>query len=206
MPARRRRPGLFPRRRPLRRPLMQGRPAVPPVVQQALRRAHQHMASGEYDAAIAIYKRLAAEAYKRGRVRPGAQMELESARVQLISKQFDAAKESVLHALEMLLSRNIVPGVIMPVVDRICGALQAGGEEQAADIFRANINQLLSTYGFSPEDLRQPMISTGTQVQDRKKLPELCPSCFAPVHADEVVWTEPGRTQCTYCGRPISVE
>jgi hypothetical protein len=164
------------------------------------------MASGEYNAAITIYQRLATEAYNRGRIRPGAQMELETARVLLKSNQLGAAKDSALHALEMLLSRNIVPGVIMSVFDRIYEALIAGGEDQAAEIFRSDIDTLLSSHGVSPDDISQHVMVTGRQVNEKIQLPELCPSCFAPVHADEVVWTEPGRTQCIYCGRPINVE
>ena len=115
MPVRRGRAGLLPKRRPFRRPLMRGRPAVPHVGRQALIKAHRHRVVGDYDAAIAIYQRLATEAYDRGRIRPGAQMELESARVQLKINQLHAAKDSALHALEMLVNRNVVPGVIMPV-------------------------------------------------------------------------------------------
>jgi hypothetical protein len=119
MPRRRLIAGRIPRHQPFRR-LAQQQVAVPPNVQQALQRAHQHLRAGEYDASLAIYQRLAEEAYKRGRVRPGLHM----------------------------------VGPVIPY----------------------------------------------------HKLPEICHACFAPVHADEVEWTSPDRAECTYCGRPISVD
>jgi hypothetical protein len=185
--------------------LLGGQPAVPPIVQQALRKAHQHTVSGEYDDAIRIYRRLAAEAYNRGRVRPGVQMELEATRVQLAARQFEAAVNSALHALKELLNRNIVPAAILPVIEKICVALIAGGEKQAAEDFRANVDKLLTSHGLSLDALKKPATSSDTPAGEREKLPEVCPSCFAPLHADEMTWTEPGRTQCTYCGRPINV-
>lgn len=203
---RRRRSGLFPGRRPQRQSFRQGRRSVPPVIKQALRKAHQHMVSGEYETAVTIYQRLSSEAYKRGRARSGAKMEFETARVRLMMNEVDAAKNSVLHAVEMLINGNAVPSIIMPVVNRVYEALKAGGEEDAAEIFRGNIDRLLSSHGFSPDNFRRPIVVAGNEILDNKNLPELCPSCSAPIHTDEVIWVKPGRTQCTYCGRPIIAE
>ena len=186
--------GSGPRRIPL---------AAPPVVRQALIRADRARIEGAYDEAARIYKRLADEAYVRGRPRPGIQMDLEAARAWLQEQGFDRAQASVIRALKTAVNGGALPPGVAAMINRVADAMAALGSDDQVVEFRRQVDSTLIEHGLAAGDLSAspppPRAEVGGQ------LPAHCPSCYAPVHSDEVEWAEPGRAQCGYCGTVMLV-
>ena len=142
--------------------------------------------------------RLADEAYARGRIRPGVQMDIEATRACLAAEDFDRAQARALHALEYLLAAGKLPHWARPAVERIAAAMQAQGAEDAVHTFRRRVEALLEVYGHSWDDLAA--VPAGDLRSQGGRLPAQCPSCYAPLRSDEVEWVEDDRATCTYCG------
>ncbi len=195
------------RRRPfrLRRPGAGRGPrqqAVPPMVRHALGHAQRALQEGLPDKAASIYVRLADEAYARGRIRPGVQMDIEATRAYLAAEEFDRAQARALHALKYLMAAGKLPHRVKPAVARIAAAMAARGAEDAAHAFRQRVEALLEAYGHSWDESADVPVSDprsrGGRLRGR--LPAQCPSCTAPLRSDEVEWVEDDRAMCIYCG------
>lgn len=194
----RRRPGA---RRRLRPGLTPGRPRVPPVVRQALMRAHRAMGEGAYGEAARIYGRLADEAKKRGRIKPGVQMDLEATRAHLADQDYAGAQARALHALRWLLEAGHLPARVRVVVAQVTESMHAQGAEEAAGAFEARVRDLLAEFGHRWADVPEVVdAASGVSPDEGRRLPPNCPACYAPLRPDEVEWAAPGRAQCTYCG------
>ena len=200
----RRRPGLWGRRRPGRRlPGTRRRATVPPQVRLALQRARRMVESGRSDEAAAIYERLADRAYEDDRLRAAVQMDLEATRAWLQAAQLVGAQKRALHALDALLDRGRMPQLVMPVVERIAHAIEAQGSPEDAADFRAQVDARLKAHEAILEDGEGVAGRPGSH---RGRLPEQCPTCYAPLRSDEVEWLEPDRAQCAYCGAVVLTE
>jgi len=182
-------------------------PAVPPMVRHALEHARRAMQEGAPDKAAGIYVRLADEAYARGRIRPGVQMDIEATRAFLAAEKFDRARARALHALEYLLAAGKLPYRARPAVERVAAAITAQGDEDSARAFRQRVEALLEAYGHSWNELTDVPVdgprSRGGRARGR--LPAQCPACAAPLRSDEVEWVEDDRAMCTYCGSMVLV-
>lgn len=192
----------FPRRTrgPLHRP---ARPGVPGVVHQALMRANRAMATGAHADAARIYGRLADEAKRRGRLRPGVAMDLEAVRAHLAAGDYDGAQHRATHALIWLLDAHKLPWQICNAVDRIATAMERAGAVGEAGAFRARVVGILETHGYRWEDL---LAGPPAGTRPTGRLPAACPACAAPLRSDELEWLEPDRVQCTYCGSVVLAE
>ena len=168
----------------------------------ALVHAQRAMQEGTPDKAAGIYVRLADEAYARGRIRPGVQMDIEATRAYLAAEELDRAQARALHALEYLLAAGKLPHRAKPAVERVIAAMAAQGAEDAAHAFRQRAEALLEKYGHSWDKLTDVPVgdprSRGGQL--RGTLPAQCPSCHAPLRSDEVEWVGDDRATCAYCG------
>ncbi|MGC9349045.1 MAG: hypothetical protein ACP5JG_12950 [Anaerolineae bacterium] len=196
---------VFRRRRFPRRPrrALQN-PEVPFAVRRALVRAERARQDGDYVGAAQIYEKLAQEAYAEERLRPGAQMDLEATRAYIEAGDYGQAQGRALHALEAFLDQQRMPRVVMPLVARISDAMISHGTREQAEAFRAKVDDLLAAHGFTVDDLSSPPAPRSSE--HRGRLPNQCPSCYAPLHPDEVAWLEPDRAQCTYCGSVVLTE
>lgn len=199
-----RRPRRARRRWPGRRRSLAGRrTAVPPQVRRALQRAQRMLDTGRCAEAAAIYERLADRAYAGERLRAGVQMDLEATRAWLRAERLEAAQVRALHALDALLARDRLPGLVMPIVERIADAMEAKGNPEAASDFREQVNARLEAHETS---LGDALGAPGRVSGHRGRLPDQCPSCYAPLRTDEVEWLEPDRAQCSYCGNVVLTE
>jgi hypothetical protein len=131
-------------------------------------------------------------------------MDLEATRAYLEAGDYAQARERALRALEAFLDQQRMPRVVMPLVVRISDAMVSYGAREEAEGFRAEVDDLLAAHGFTTDDLSSP--ATAGSVEHRGRLPGQCPSCYAPLHTDEVTWLEPDRAQCTYCGSVVLTE
>ncbi len=200
----RRRPRRPGRRWPGRRPPLAGRRmSVPPQVRHALQRASRMLNDGRCAEAAAIYERLADRAYAGERLRAGVQMDLEATRAWLRAEQLETAQARALHALDALLARGRLPGLVMPIVARIADAMEAQGDAEAAAKFRQQVDIRLEAHETRPDGV---MGEPGRHSGHRGRLPDQCPSCYAPLRTDEVKWLEPDRAQCLYCGNVVLTE
>lgn len=186
-------------RRPGYRPRTSAPRRVPPVVRQALMRAARAQERGDFVQVARIYQRLADEAFARGLVRPGAHMELEAARAWLLGRKPLEARERALHVLELTLEAGHPPHAVLRVLTQIGVALSAQGAMHEAEALNEQVDRMLSAHRFSREQLEGEVRST----QEMGQLPARCPSCYAPLRTDEVVWIEPGRAECPYCGTVV---
>lgn len=200
----RRRPRRPRRRWPGRRPaVVGGRAGVPPAIRHALQRARRLLDAGREVEAAAIYERLASRAYDRNRLRPGVQMDLEAARAWLRAERLDAAQARALHALDALLDRDRLPGLVVPIAARIADAMEAQGDPDAAAAFREQVEARLAAHEISLDETGG---ASGHASERRGRLPDQCPSCYAPLRTDEVTWLESDRAQCSYCGSVVLTE
>jgi hypothetical protein len=153
--------------------------------------------------AATIYERLADRAYAGDRLRAGVQMDLEATRAWLRAERLASAQTRVLHALDALLARGHLPDVVVPVVARIERVMTERGEIEAAADFRDTVRKRLENHEASFDDL---MDGSDRQTRRRGRLPDQCPSCYAPLRMDEVTWLESDRAQCSYCGSVVLTE
>ncbi|MBN1260685.1 MAG: hypothetical protein JXB35_08395 [Anaerolineae bacterium] len=190
-------------RRPFRplRPRIPGpgvRPAVPPIVRQALSRAQHLLQAGRFLEAAAIYNRLASEAYQRNRHRAGVQMDVETARAFLNGGDLAQAQARVRRAVRYIHELNLPAVPVFPLLEQICRQLESQGDVARAQAFREEILGLL------PE--RPAPVSERAHTPQRKKLPGSCPACYAPLHPDELEWVADDRVSCPFCGTIVVPE
>jgi len=192
-------------RRPLRtrQPRPRSRPPVPPIVRRALAQAQRLKATGDLRGAASIYDRLAQQAYQRGRIHPGARMDLEAARAYLEAGDFDALVQRATRAIRALLERGAQLETVLSPVQQIIRALEAQGHLEDAQRFRAEVNALLQESGVPEVNFDGPPQASQPR---RGKLPTQCPACNAPLWPDELVWLEPDRVSCAYCGSVVLTE
>ena len=136
-------------------------------------------------------------------MRAGVQMDLEATRAWLRAENFRAAQGRALHALDALLDRGQLPRVVMPIVERIASAVEAQGRSEEAAEFRAQVDARLEAH---QADLDTIGNGSGRSERRRGRLPDQCPSCYAPLRSDEVEWLESDRVQCSYCGNVVLTE
>jgi hypothetical protein len=179
-------------RRSVRRSRRQGRLiGAHHSVLRALRRAHAHMAAGEYGQAFPILKRLADGAAERGMPVRAANLAMQAARARLEMGSAGDAVALARTAIQLLRSsghedqaRRLVPRMVEALRER-------GYHDEAVDL-QAETAALLGG----------DLAPTG---QPRGALPLRCPSCNGPVRGDEVVWIDDRSAECPYCGSMIPV-
>ncbi|MFP4345659.1 MAG: hypothetical protein ACLFU8_13275 [Anaerolineales bacterium] len=176
-----------------RRPLgSRGGRRLPPVVRRALVNAQRLLDLGQHAQAAAVYDRLATEAYARGRVRAGVQMDLEAGRAYLRADLVDQAQARARRAVERSGELGHA-GLVRSLVEGIVRRLEARGDSTAAQSFRAEMEARWETESPPP---------TAAQARTAR-LPAHCPACRAPLRLDEVEWSAEDRATCPFCGSVV---
>lgn len=165
---------------------------------QMLRRAHNLMDSGQYAQAYPLLRRLGDVAVQREMPVRAAHLYLRAAHARLEMGGPEDAFDLARRAIRLLLEAGQTAR-LHGLVPRIAEAFQGNGYEAQAVALRAEARSLLAGEA-GPAPARR-----GGQ------LPARCPSCNAPVRADEVTWAGGagrGRSvaECAYCGTVLPVE
>lgn len=170
---------------------------VLPAVRRALDNARRAQQAGDWVGAATIYEHLAEEAYLRGRIRAGVQMDMEAARAYLEAQNYPLVQERLVRALRSLLTQELPVQPVLPLIEWVGDTLESGGAAAAAQTLLAAVEAELHIYGLS--------LATATPVRPppHRALPAQCPACTAPLHPAEVTWLESGRAQCAYCGAMV---
>jgi hypothetical protein len=164
-----------------------------------LRRANRMMDTGQFAQAYPLLRRLADVATERGMRVRAAHLYLRAARARLemggVEDAFDLARRTIrlmVDAGQAGRLRGLLPGMI--------DAFEQKGYHDQAVALRAEARSLLGA------EAGQPPAPSAV------KLPARCPSCNAPVRADEVTWVgeQAGRghpvAECAYCGTILQAE
>jgi hypothetical protein len=164
-----------------------------------LRRAHQLMEKGQYAQAYPLLRRMGDVAEGRGMPVRAAHLYLRAAHARLEMGGPEDAYELARRAIRLLLDAGEV-GRLRGLVPRMVEAFERNGHPQQAVALRAEARMLLAGEGGAAPP------------PYRGELPARCPSCHAPVRADEVTWTRgSGRggrpvAECAYCGTALRPE
>lgn len=166
-----------------------------PFVRRALMNAQRLLDLGQYARAASVYYRLATEAYARGRVRAGVQMDLEAGRAYLRADLLEQAQERARQAAEraQALGRGVV---VRPLVEGIVRQLEAHGNATAAQRLREELEAWVGA----------PSSESAVREERRASLPGQCPACRAPLRSDEVEWSGEDRVTCPFCGSVVVAE
>lgn len=163
---------------------------------QMLRRAHQLMDTGQYAQAYPLLRRLGDVAVERDMPVRAAHLYLRAAHARLEMGGAEDAFDLARRAIRLLLDAGQVAR-LHGLVPRMVEAFERHGYPAEAVALRAEARSLLA----GTDRVAPPRV--------RGQLPARCPSCNAPVHADEVTWTRDaggrGRpaAECAYCGTAL---
>jgi len=175
---------FFGPRRPFRRFLI---PDIPP----ALNRAHELMATGNYQAAAQTFEQLARGAEARGGPR-AAQIYLQAGRAYILANQVELGMKHLKHGLGQLASHGQ------------WSVLQRTGDRAVAELNQLNLtSQAQEISSFLKTILPAQKESPHSIPAKRPVLPTHCPGCGGPLRPDEVEWLDEVTAECGYCGSPI---
>jgi hypothetical protein len=164
-----------------------------------LRRAHQLMERGQYAQAYPLLRRLGDVAVQRDMPVRAAHLYLQAAHARIEMGGPEDAFDLARRAIRLLLQAGQAAR-LRGLVPRIAEAFQRSGYEGQAVALRAEARSLLAG------DVEE------APVRGAGELPARCPSCGAPVRADEVTWTRAGArrgrplAECAYCGTVLQAE
>jgi endogenous inhibitor of DNA gyrase (YacG/DUF329 family) len=178
-------------RRPFVRPLRRAlRPTIPP----ALMRANELLASGNYPAAAEAYEQLARGAQTRG-LPHDAQLFLQAGRCHILAGQVPAGMADLKQGLTLLAGRGNWMR-LQNAGQRAANELRSRGLTAEAAEIEALVAQTLPA-GF---------VAAAAGAVRSRILPTNCPACGAPLHADEVEWSDEVTAECPYCGAAVRAE
>jgi hypothetical protein len=172
-------------RRYIRKTLSQN---VPPVLQEA----NFAFDKGEYGRAAELYEDIARTADARGGPRAPL-FHLQAGRARVYAGQSKLGFPSLKRGLELFAERGQMHK-LHQAGNRVVNELKARGLQAEA----AELDAWLVNYS-SSGSMTEPRYSLARG----PALPTHCPSCGAPVRADEVEWLNEGTAECAYCGSPI---
>jgi hypothetical protein len=198
-PRSRRRALVYPRRRPL----MPGGPSrplpLPPRVRQALSRANQLMAEGQFVEAAVIFERLSGQVERRGMPVRAGDLILQASRARFRSGDVETAVEQVIGALRLFV-RGGREERVPPVLSRATSVLRNEGHVAQADRLEREAAAMLGEVDSSLEEAGRRV----PQVTDRRgTLPPVCKGCGASLVPDEVEWHDARTAECLYCGTVV---
>lgn len=177
-------------RRFLRGGLQQGRPQVPP----ALQNAHRLMDAGQYGEASLVFHDLAKKAEDRFPERAPF-LYFEAGRAAILNGE---NKKGVTHFRSglTLLGTQQRYHRLRKAGARIVDELRERGLNAEAD----EVESVLRNNDQAPAG------EEASVTQKRAILPTHCPSCGAAVRPDEVDWLDELTAECDYCGSPVRAE
>jgi hypothetical protein len=178
-------------RRPFVRPLRRAlRPTIPP----ALMRANELLASGNYLAAAEAYEQLARGAQTRG-LPHDAQLFLQAGRCRILSGQVPAGMADLKQGLTLLAGRGNW--------ERLRNAGQRAANELRSRGLTAEAAEIEA---FLAQTLPSGFVAGAASPARSRILPTNCLACGAPLHADEVEWSDDITAECPYCGAAVRAE
>ena len=160
-------------------------PNIPPILQEA----NMAFEKGEYGRAAEKYEKLANVADARGLPR-AAILLLQAGRARVYAGQGALAVPSLRRGLELLAERRQFPRLQRVGTWAVAALNERGFEDEATNIEILLGTLLPDTYPPEPQ-------------AKRPKLPAHCPSCSAPLRADDVEWQDDVTAECGYCGSPV---
>lgn len=177
-------------RRLLRGGLQQGRPAVPP----ALQNAHRLMDAGQFGEASLAFYDLAKKAEERFPERAPF-LYFEAGRAAILNND---NKKGVTHFRSgiTLLATQQRYHRLRKAGARIVDELRERGLTAEA----AEVESVLRNNEQASAEKEAPAS------QKRAILPTHCPSCGAAMRPDEVEWLDDLTAECDYCGSPVRAE
>ncbi|MBN8657392.1 MAG: hypothetical protein J0M11_16800 [Anaerolineae bacterium] len=177
-------------RRLLRGGLQQGRPAVPPVLQNA----HRLMDAGQFGEASLAFYDLAKKAEERFPERAPF-LYFEAGRAATLNND---NKKGVTHFRSgiTLLATQQRYHRLRKAGARIVDELRERGLTAEA----AEVESVLRNNDQVAAEKEAPAS------QKRAILPTHCPSCGAAMRPDEVEWLDDLTAECDYCGSPVRAE
>jgi len=180
-------------RRGFRRNAMKGgmQPNVPPL----LRKAHELMASGNYEAAAEAFEQVAQKAQARNHPR-APQLFLQAGRAYILAGQKPKGFGLVKNALELLKNNPVRLFRLGNVVVR---ELDEHGMKAESQEIAAWLKTIPPAGGGTAK-------MSALEPTKKPVLPVRCPNCGAAVRADEVDWVDNSTAECTYCGSPLRAE
>jgi hypothetical protein len=170
-----------------------GRPfrRFPADIPPALQRANELLAQGDFPAAAVAFERLARAAEGRGGPR-AAWLYLQAGRARLLNSQPDQGVTLIQQGLEVFARRG-EPALLWRAGRGIVDELQKRGlADEAGGIEKYLRTKLPDGFSPAPGSTEKP-----------PPLPSNCPGCGAPLHPDEVSWTDPSTAECPYCGSVV---
>lgn len=172
-------------------------PPLPPIARQALVRANDLMASGQFAEAAVIFDRLSAEAQQRGMLIRAADLALQASRAYFAANVVEAALERAEQALRLFAAGGR-PGRIPVVLPRMTAVLRQRGYDTQAERLEQEAARVFSEVGIAFDEAMRgiPQPVTGP----RGTLPARCEGCGAPLIPDEVEWHDAHTAECPYCG------
>jgi hypothetical protein len=183
---------MFRRRRSVRPSSNSLTPNIPP----ALRRANQLIASKDYTEAAQAFEGLARIAIARDGPRAPLML-LQAGRMRILAGQVPLGMTYLQRGLELFAARGQWQR-FHNSAQRLAAELSEHGLTGQADQIVAILNSNLPA-GF----VARP--GAGLEKLDRI-LPANCPGCGAPLHADEVIWSDEITAECPYCGNAVRSE
>lgn len=168
-----------------------------PAALRALRRVHRQIESGQYAQAYPTLKRLADDAAQQGKPVQAATLYAWAARAR-IEMAAPGAHHAAWDAVELgqrtlhLLSKAGRIARAQMLLVQVLQVLERKSYYEQAVELRAQGTALLGARGKSP-------------TPPQAGLPANCPSCSAPLRADEVAWIDARRAECAFCGAVIQV-
>lgn len=184
-------------RRPFRRPMISRtlrrslRAEIPP----ALIRANELMANGDYLAAAQAYQQLGRGAQAQG-IPHDAQLFLQASRCWFFAGKPETGMANLKVALSIIAGRGNWQRLYRVGQRAITELNQLGLSIQAGEIEKLLRHSLPPA--FAPANVANP--------PSPRLLPTHCPSCGAPLHADEVEWSDPLTAECPFCGSSVRAE
>jgi len=170
---------------------------LPLIARQALARANDLMAGGQFAEAAGIFERLSAEAQQRDMPIRAADLALQASRAHLAAGAVEAALERARWALRLFVASGR-PGRISVILPRMIAALRQQGYHAQASQLEQEAAQMLEEAGIpfsaAVQGVPQPA------AERHGTLPARCEGCGASLVPDEVEWHDAHTAECPYCG------
>ncbi len=176
------------------RPLRALRRALVPDIPPLLERANELMAIGDFAGAARAFEQLARAAEGRGGPRAPF-LYLQSGRACILAGQVSLGMEHLERGLGLFAARGQA-GRVFTLSRHIVNELNQRGLRKEAQQIAEYAGGLLPDLAASPSEAPA----------GRPPLPTHCPACGAPLHSDEVEWTDAVTAECAFCGSPVRVE
>ncbi len=173
-----------------------------------LLQARALLRDGQFAQAAPLFEELATLARQNNMPGLAGEAALRAAQCYVRSGNMPQADERGHDAVRFLIQAGHYERVAQ-VAPRIIQALERNGRQSEAQALREELRRAAPgarRLGRRPVGpLRRRFGPPEARPLVQRQLPTSCPSCGAPVRADEVDWTGPANAACAYCGAGLQV-